>query len=200
MAEVTCRFIEPVGWRLRLTALWDGACSEGWGCHAGRLLIDEILDPDADPSLEGTLDKHWHDPWWASVTCDRCGAEGPGVEGVKRSAGWKRFYDTETGNPAIGDMFWVPCWPMLHADKCFHWDNCEGRHLYVVLPDGHDWDADSRAKNCTLPKDRTHRCWVRTGDPPNVHVSKTGHTCSAGAGSIATGKWHGFLRHGKLVG
>jgi hypothetical protein len=79
------------------------------------------------------------------------------------------------------------------------WDNCDGRHLNVVLPNGTDWDVDARATNCTMPNDRNHRCWVRRGDPPDVTVDKNGHTCAAGAGSIAVTGYHGFLHAGKLT-
>jgi hypothetical protein len=50
--------------------------------------------------------------------------------------------------------------------------------------------------------DKTHRCWVRHGDPDKgepVHVDKAGHTCAAGAGSIATPGYHGFLHNGQLT-
>lgn len=46
---------------------------------------------------------------------------------------------------------------------------------------------------------RPHKCWVREGVPPRLTVGKNGVTCGAGAGSILTPKWHGFLRDGKLV-
>jgi len=70
----------------------------------------------------------------------------------------------------------------------------------VILPNGIPWDIDSRAGNCALKDDRLHRCWVRTGEPPDVTVGKSGGpTCAAGAGSIQGGDWHGFLRNGELV-
>lgn len=77
----------------------------------------------------------------------------------------------------------------------------DGRVLCVVLPDGQPWTIDSRANNCTLPNDDKHWCWVREGRPEDgtLNVSKAGRTCSAGAGSIATSRYHGFLRHGHLV-
>lgn len=77
----------------------------------------------------------------------------------------------------------------------------DGLCLVVRCPDGHDWMVDSRASNCGLPDDDVHRCWVRHGDPRECHVTvdKDGLTCAAGAGSIATGAWHGFLRDGALV-
>lgn len=73
-----------------------------------------------------------------------------------------------------------------------------GRHLWVQTPGG-SWCIDSRASNCTLPYDYEHRCWVRHGDPPVVTVDKHGLTCSAGAGSIQCGSYHGFLQNGRLT-
>lgn len=76
----------------------------------------------------------------------------------------------------------------------------DGIYLMVRCPDGHDWSVDSQASNCTRPGE-PHRCWVRHGDPRECHVTvdKNGDTCSAGAGSIQTPNWHGFLRDGQLV-
>lgn len=76
----------------------------------------------------------------------------------------------------------------------------DGIYLMVRLPDGHDWAVDSQASNCTRPGE-PHKCWIRHGDPRDckVTVDKDGDTCSAGAGSIGTPDWHGFLRDGQLV-
>ena len=98
-----------------------------------------------------------------------------------------------------GAMHWET-W--LHEDgrKCAFWDNCDGRHLIVTCPNGREWDVDSRASNCTMPNDRTHRCWIRHGEVPNITVDKSGGaTCAAGAGSILAGSYHGFLRNGELT-
>jgi hypothetical protein len=105
-----------------------------------------------------------------------------------------RLYNNASGRPEPGDVYWVR-WH--EPGKCPNWDNCDGMHLYGVLPTGFDWDIDGRASNCTLPNDRQHRCWVRTGSPEagTLHVDKNGHTCAAGAGSIMTKEWHGFLHH-----
>jgi hypothetical protein len=98
----------------------------------------------------------------------------------------------------------------------------DGISLHVRLPNGHDWCVDQEASNCTrtqwLPgtyvggdgverhaekmwKGRTHYCWIRHGDPRtgNVHVDKDGDTCAAGAGSIQSGNYHGFLHNGELT-
>lgn len=77
----------------------------------------------------------------------------------------------------------------------------DGRVLTVICPDGRPWTIDSRASNCTMPQDNDHYCWVRTGSPEtgDLSVHKDGHTCGAGAGSIDTGSYHGFLREGVFV-
>jgi hypothetical protein len=76
----------------------------------------------------------------------------------------------------------------------------DGHCLVVRCPDGHDWTIDSRARNCTMPLDNLHYCWCRHGVPPKVTVNKEGcRTCLAGAGSIQTPNWHGFLRDGILT-
>lgn len=94
-----------------------------------------------------------------------------------------------------GDMFWVT----FSTGHCYtHDPPCE-RHLNVVCPDGHWWDIDGRASNCTMKDDKAHRCWVRHGEPPDITVDKNGPTCAAGAGSIKTPGYHGFLRDGKFT-
>lgn len=70
----------------------------------------------------------------------------------------------------------------------------DGRRMMVVCPNGRQWFIDGRASNCTLPNDNEHRCWIRHGEPPLLVVDKSGGpTCSAGAGSIQAGDYHGFL-------
>lgn len=92
---------------------------------------------------------------------------------------------------ACWDAWWMPD----------NWRGPDGIALMVRCPGGHDWHVDSRAANCGRPDDNTHQCWVRHGDPREcrVTVDKDGDTCSAGAGSILTSNWHGFLRDGRLV-
>lgn len=76
----------------------------------------------------------------------------------------------------------------------------DGICLMVRLPNGHDWAVDSRASNCTRP-DAPHQCWIRHGDPriEPITVDKSGDTCAAGAGSILSGDYHGFLINGILT-
>lgn len=81
----------------------------------------------------------------------------------------------------------------------YSWKGADEKSLMVVTPDGWTWNIDGPASNCTMPDDREHRCWVRHGEAPEITVDKDGLTCGAGAGSIQTPKWHGFLRNGYLV-
>jgi hypothetical protein len=104
-------------------------------------------------------------------------------------------FDWELERPKPGDMFWMS----FSSGFCNNHEPPCRMHLVVVCPDGHWWNIDSRASNCTMKEDKTHRCWVRHGDPPNITVDKDGATCNAGAGSIQTPGWHGFLRNGELV-
>ena len=73
-----------------------------------------------------------------------------------------------------------------------------GAPLIVKLPDGDLWYVDDRASNCGRPDDNTHHCWIRHGVLPDITVDKNGDTCSAGAGSIMSTAYHGFLRGGYL--
>lgn len=82
----------------------------------------------------------------------------------------------------------------------YHRPGADGVHLCVRTPGG-TWEVDGRASNCTRPDDDAHRCWVRHGDvrAGEIHVDKNGDTCSAGAGSILQGGYHGFLHNSHLV-
>ncbi len=91
---------------------------------------------------------------------------------------------------ASWDAWWMP----------ESWRGPDGIALMVRLPNGHDWHVDGEASNCTRKGDRTHKCWVRHGDPraANVTADKNGETCAAGGGSIQAGDYHGFIVAGVL--
>jgi len=115
----------------------------------------------------------------------------------------KPFYKRlDTGEVAARYPWnWGPgaMWNSKHTvGDCPYWDNCDGNHLTVVTPSGGHWNTNSRASNCTMKADRQHRCWVVHGMAPKLTVDKEGLTCRAGAGSIQSGKWHGFLTNGIL--
>ena len=98
----------------------------------------------------------------------------------------------------------APPGAMWYADYLLHegtdvWRGPDGHCLCVKCPDGHEWMVDGQCSNCTMPNDTKHKCWVRHGVPPMVSVDKKGLTCAAGAGSIQTRTWHGYLEDGELV-
>ena len=108
------------------------------------------------------------------------------------------LYDTPDGTIHPGDM-----WYSKQEHRANNFKNPDDKYLMVMLPDKWVWDSDSRAHNCTKPKDYVHRCWVKDtkNGVENMTVGKTGITCNAGAGSImaANGGWHGFIRKGMFV-
>lgn len=114
------------------------------------------------------------------------------------------FRRSDTGEEIIGPLInaapgamWYADW-MLEVDDNWNYAGPDGHCLVVRCPNGSDWMIDGRASNCTLPNDKNHKCWVRHGTPPNITVDKNGLTCSAGAGSIMAGDYHGFLRNGQF--
>lgn len=128
--------------------------------------------------------------------CPKCGA--PAGRSSQSSNPYFRRADT---GEEIGGEEKLPAGAIWAADPDHAYQlGPDGRALYCQLPDGHSWCIDGLATNCTKPEDKEHRCWVRTGSPEEgtLHVGKGGNTCSAGAGSIKTPTYHGFLRNGVL--
>lgn len=118
---------------------------------------------------------------------------------------WRRV---DTGDEYVMHAHRTEAWPLPSAPPGACWDASwmpewwrgpDGISLVVRLPDNTDWTVDSEASNCTR-KGQPHQCWVRHGDPRECHVTvdKQGDTCAAGAGSIASPGYHGFLIKGVL--
>lgn len=196
------------------------------GVHNAWKLLG--MAPLGDWEAFGKPEDHPAEEW--PTHCTDCGAPVPsetperpllttwsgmqlGSKGVYlvRQVFHERGYDTPSGEPEPGDIFWRECvYRGEGKDKCYLWDNCPGQHLIAVLPNAHQWDIDGRCSNCgegddtpekreAWKKEKTHRCWVKHGDPAkgeNVTVDKSGHTCPAGGGSIAVPGYHGHLRDG----
>lgn len=200
------RMVHVVGKRYEATVLWSG-CGGATGSHAARrpITAEQWETRDYRHPWDGACETCAQSiPWDAKEPCD-CGNDNcPDYRPVVRwAAGERSVFDTPSGDVGPGDMFYadwnLPTETRKHYCAIPAWSNCDGRHLIVVLPNGHHWDIDSRASNCTMREDTTHRCWIRTGEPPNVTAGKSGHTCTAGAGSILSGDYHGFLTDGVLT-
>jgi hypothetical protein len=170
-----------------------GPKGHGASYHNAQTFLTETDVIDAK-KLGGEPSDYPFERW--PTKCEWCGAA-PDYSSpeLKRQVFRKRRYNTASGDPEPGDLYYVSWGRGENAGCPFH-DNCDGQHLFAILPNGEDWDIDGRASNCDRPHDRTHRCWVRHGEPPQITVDKRGLTCHAGAGSIALGSYHGFLHNG----
>jgi hypothetical protein len=203
------RFIHVVGWRGTCMLWWAeaGSCRPG----LGHTIRHELRHGDGEMPEHPAACEGWQE-WYPELgtKCDCCDAIWPGLEGmseaeldlVHHSGGSEPTYDTESGKQEPGCMYWNTHMPHDGQTCSFYkWTNCDGRHLMVVLPNGISWDVDSRASNCDKQDDTTHRCWVRKGNPETepVTAGKDGPTCTAGAGSIASGDYHGYLQAGILT-
>lgn len=207
--SIQTRYIEHVGTIAYLRIYWreQVPCPNGSYHNAQREIArSNIL---FDNKLEGEVSDHIEDPRWP-LQCEWCGKlvppknSGDNLSYLNYQVFRQKLYNNQSGKPEPGDLFFLDYKAMRedHPHHCHSaWTNCDGKHLQCILPNGEQWDIDSRASNCTKPEDRTHRCWVRHGDPTKgevIHVDKNGNTCNAGAGSIIVDGWHGFLHQGIL--
>lgn len=120
---------------------------------------------------------------------------------------WQKFEDeimkrADTGveltrQEARPGAMWFADWMQSASPELFR--GSDGHTLIVKLPNGNEWCVDGPSSNCTKPDDHVHKCWVRHGAPPLITVDKNGNTCEAGAGSIQSGNYHGFLRNGEFT-
>ena len=183
----------------------DGSCPN-FSCHRADAVIGKATVPLGEkypPVPQFTLDQvptHCACGFEFSLAKRRYAGTGTGRM-------WRRVDTGETqrriSDFPIGAMWradWYTGGKIVDGKQLYgwDWDNQFEGPLVVKTPGG-EWVIDSRASNCTRPDDRTHRCWRRHGEPPSLHVDKAGDTCSAGAGSIICGNYHGFLHHGYLT-
>lgn len=200
-----CFLIEPTGTVvLEATATWPTCEKNPFGDnHFGSFVV--FQGPKHYAPTENLVGKSFH------FICRHCGADG-GLRPADSSASGCYWRRTDTGDIernisgfGVGAMWFADWFQSGKPDDQgrtlygYDWDNQFTPPL-VVATQGGDWNIDSRCSNCTMPQDRTHRCWVRHGEAPEITVDKDGLTCGAGYGSIDFGaKYHGFLRNGELT-
>lgn len=198
---IPCYYLEPIEpvrtrrWLRRYQGLQQGEkCSGRMGYHNAQFLLGDFDGEVADEQREAPP---LTDPRWpAACTCGYRFKD----DDHRQIFTNHLFRRSDNGQletlheAGVGAMWFAP-WFSDHPA----YRGPDGKTLIVRLPHNHDWIVDGRASNCTMPKDNEHKCWIRHGAPPDVTVDKRGKTCAAGAGSIQTGKWHGFLRNGHLV-
>jgi len=172
-----CRLIEPIGEKHVVTFEWGD-----------------------NQRIEVEITKEQYDLGWDEV--ERLAKPQHVPADAKMHISHRHVWNTEDGtNKHPGDMYYTP-WTHYEEDgkiKCCYWDNCNDPrgHLIVVLPTGFPFDTDGRASNCKDPNNRTHRCWEKHGEAPNITLG--GPTSDNGVGSIGAAGWHGYLKEGKLV-
>lgn len=195
MNRVRCFFLKPAGLTrvsLRRYASSDTSkCSGKLSYHNAHIQIAEILSGTEYKPTPGHSDPRW------PRKCDHCDYRFVAEDSYQLHQ--ETLYLREDNADVVtlrsappGAMWWAD-W---YADR-LGIKGPDGKCLVVKLPNGRDWIVDSQASNCTR-RGEPHQCWVRHGEPPNVTVDKSGDTCSAGAGSILAGDYHGFLRNGWL--
>lgn len=172
--------------------------ASGCGYHNAHTPIEDTPDGDASVSFGSAAEaKAWDDRWPTHCPC--------GYEFTDADE-WQLFGRTIYRRPDTGEEMTLhdalvgACWNAHWLADRGRYCGPDGRSLVVKTPGG-EWTIDSRASNCTMPDDTVHRCWVRHGRPEDgtLHVDKNGHTCAAGAGSIAMPGYHGFLHNGHLT-
>ena len=186
-----CRLLNIIGLRYFCGYYWED--SDGY--HRVEIPITEqqFEDKGLDLLKERGYDRSLY-------KCNCHGTQVPSF--AKVVCGSKHLFDSEDGLAnKPGDMYYAPWMHQQMPDgsiRCMYWDNCNDPrgHLVVVLPTGRIFDTDARASNCNRPKDRTHRCWEKKGDPPNITVG--GPSSDNGVGSIGMTDWHGYLTNGVL--
>jgi hypothetical protein len=225
--NAACFLIEPTG-RARLFLRRfrmgdDKKCPGSYGYHNARQAVGEAAQKlTAEGHIAEILPEVYaDDPRWP-VKCAACDYEFSVTDDDDH---WQVFQDqvyrrTDTGaEGAFQDDWQKTPGAMWNAGWMHHKHPEDGKYLIVVLPDLHQWAMDGRCSNCDSPcvrcgqpyhahgaksacrqysDARPHQCWIRHGVPPQLTVGKDGPTCSAGAGSIMTPNWHGFLRNGIL--
>lgn len=203
MSDIQCFVMEESGlYDVQLRVYEMGDCVSGYHetikslGHKPAVELDNYSEVHGSPVIDCTNadTARYQDQWPDTCSC-----------GFKFTAGASRQYHPKqlwkhgvTGELVLRRDFQPGAlFRLRYMEDHKHWCGSDGKSWAVITPGG-EWNIDSRASNCTMPEDNVHKCWCRHGEAPNFTVDKQGLTCQAGAGSIITGSYHGFLRGGKL--
>lgn len=205
MSPIKCFIIVPTRtsqYRLRRYAGSDLHKCPGYGYHnAQGPEIASTADDPASPyhCTNPPAEPDHADPRWP-VKCDHCEYR------FDASDRYQVFGEPLYTRPDTGEVFGLRDAPAgaLYRAPWLEEDSWivgfDGQSWICVTPGGWPWQIDGEANNCNRKGDKTHRCWYREGVAPNFTIIHPHpKSCTCGAGSILTSKWHGFLRNGYLI-
>lgn len=203
-----CFLIEPTEEVTQEITLTRDNCTKGASpnsvCRGETILCVSRQPLDEETAITISIDDAMRT---VEVPCKNCGVPIQRAIGNWHLSASRRYRRTDTGDVrddihsfGIGAMWYCTWWKRDDDSNLYgwDWDNLLEPPLCVSTPGG-EWMIDSRASNCDQKNERSHRCWIRHGQPPLITVDKRGKTCGAGAGSIAAGTYHGFLQNGFLT-
>lgn len=131
------RLIKAVATARREGVLWKTStpCAEGSFWHRaeweiGRVAGDAVQGlPEAD--TDSIRARH------PEAGCENCASQLSAALEVSTFSSTGPIYDTPSGKPEPGSMFWATWYTCADGGQCFYgWTNCKGEHLIVVLPNG----------------------------------------------------------------
>lgn len=208
MARIKCFLLEPTGRvQVKLRRYRNTSADPETHCpfngndgyHDASMVIGEEPEELSEEGyIQNGLKPVPHDdPRWPTQC--QCGYA------FQESDEWQRFVEEIYQRADTGEEMVIrdaPAGAMWYTPWLDKFQVPQGKHCLAVKTPGGEWIVDSQASNCSMKDDvkqEKHHCWILHGDPPNVTADKQGGpTCSAGAGSIQCGSYHGFLRNGWL--
>ncbi len=177
------RLIQPIGTRTylcRYVGASDGSkiCPlPEWDYHNAEAVGGESSEPAEtfwqDDPRRLAMPSH-DDARWPS----RCACGYVFTEDDSWQLTYKRWWNTDSGYPEPGDLFWRPDGGLSRDRQ----KGDETPHLYAICPDGRAWDIDGGSSN--------GNGWTRTGEPPTI-------TCSPSIWTNMPHGYHGFLQNGE---
>lgn len=188
MSPIPCFLVEDLRtarYRLRRYAGGSKCSQDSHGYHQAFSAPIEDRPDDRSKPYHGTNPPEVprDDPRWPKAcSCGYAFAE---------TDTWQVFARGLYSRPETGEVFPWDDAPAGAICDAFWWPGkgTDGHAWIVKLPDRSDFMTEQKASNCACPADPAHRCWKRSGQVPKLTVSP----------SIATPRWHGWLRNGMLT-
>lgn len=163
----------------------DSKCPGRMGYHnaMGAAIADVPEDPEKPYTGTRPPEVDHSDQRWPAK-CE-CGYA------FQEADAWQVYADGLYRRPDTGEVLTWDRAPAGAVRDATWWPEkgWDGHAWAIRLPDGSDWMTEGKASNCACPPNPAHRCWQRSGNVPLITASP----------SIATPRWHGWLKDGVLT-